>query len=102
MLYRSMRYFTRPMLLAADRERREAGIPARHEHPVFAKLPKKHRYVVVISHPFLRGLGDGVPQMLCVVQWAEGGLQWKMDVTLDRARRLPKMMVENPHLYRFT
>lgn len=101
MLFRSMRYFTRPMLIAADRERREAGIPLRHEHPPFRELSKKHRYVVVMSYPFPHGLGDGIPQTLCVLQWAEGGMQWKMDVTFERMRKLPRMMVENPHLYRF-
>jgi hypothetical protein len=101
MMYRSMRYFTRPMLVAADRERREAGIMSRHEHPKWTELSKKDRYVVVMTYPFLRGLGDRIPQALVVLQWAEGGMQWKMDVTIDRLRRLPKMTVENPHIYWF-
>lgn len=101
MLYRSMRYFTRPMLIAADRERREAGIVLRHEHPPFTQLSKRDHYVVVMSYPFLKGLGDGIPQTLCVLQWAEGGLQWKMDVPVERMLRLPRILVENPHVYRF-
>lgn len=100
MTYRSMRYFTRPTLLAADRERRAAGIKNRHAQPTLTRLPKAHRIAIVAAYPFLNGFGDGIPQMRCVVQWAEGGLQWTMDVPLERYRLLPKMTVEDSELYR--
>jgi hypothetical protein len=99
-MYRSLRYFTRPSLIAADLERAAAGIPDRHNHPPFHSLPRGQRFVIVISYPFLQGFGDGIPQVLCVVQWAEGGLQWTTVVTLVRFRGLPKMAVDNPHLYK--
>lgn len=97
--FRSMRYFTRPSLIMADIERREAGIPDRHAHPPFKKLHRGHRYVVVCAYPFLNGFGDGIPQVRVVIQWAEGGMQWTADVLMTRYRQLPKMSVENPHLY---
>lgn len=100
MHFRVFRYFTRPALIAADRERQEAGIRDRHEHPDYDTLPKKGPFVVKSAFPFLEGNGDRIPQVHCVIMWAEGGLRWEMDVTLDRFRHLPKMMVENPHAYR--
>jgi hypothetical protein len=100
MSYRAMKYFTRPSLRAAFRERAEAGIPDRHAHPPFSSLSKTDRYVVVIAYPFLQGFGDGIPQVRVVIKWEEGGLQWQMDITLARFKSLPKMNVENPEVYR--
>jgi hypothetical protein len=100
MTYRSVKYFTRPALIAADQERTAAGIPDRHAHPPYRKLPRAHRFVVVVAYPFLNGFGDGVPQVRAVLQWAEGGLQWTVDMTLARYRSLPKMTVDDPDVYR--
>jgi hypothetical protein len=100
MTFRAMRYLTRPMLVAAHQERCAAGIPDRHAHPPFRTLGKRDLYVVVIAHPFLLGFGDGIPQVRCIIQWAEGGLQWTMDMTVDRFRGLPKLHVEDAEAYR--
>ena len=100
MSFRSFRYFTRPALRAADRERREAGIKDRHAHPPYHKLPKGGRFVVKCAFPHLDGQGDGIPQMHCLILWPEGGLRWNMDITVERYRRLPKLETENPHEYR--
>lgn len=98
---RIIRYFTRPMLVAADRERQEAGIPDHHSHPPFRSLKKKHRYYVYISFPFWNGTHHApVPFMRVYIWWLEGGLRWWMDVTLTRHRRLPKVHADNPHFLR--
>lgn len=97
MHWRSMRYFTRATLFAAMAEAQEMGLPDRHASPARKELSKKHRYVVVIDYPFTMSKPHFVR---CVVQWAEGGLQWTVDVTPERYRALPKMQVDNPHLYR--
>lgn len=100
MYFRVLRFMTRPMIIAAHRERRETGIPLRHAHPPFRKLAKRHRYIIVMAYPFLHGAGEGIPHMNCVIMWPEGGLRWQMDITLDRWAMLPRMTVENPHAYR--
>lgn len=99
MLYRTYRYFTRPSIRAADREREDAGIQDRHGHPDYAELPKKGPFVIKAAYPFMTGCGDGIPQMHCIIMWAEGGMRWHMDITLDRYKRLPKLTSENPHDY---
>lgn len=101
MYWRSMRYFTRQALAAAMQECRDAGLPDQHESPKLRTLSKKHRYVIVIAHPFLSGNGTGVPHARCVVQWAEGGMQWTVDVLIPRFRSLPKMTITDEDLYRF-
>lgn len=101
MYWRTMRYFTRASLMAAMDERRAAGLPNWHASPARKELSKKQRFVVVIAYPFLSGNGTGVPHVRCVVQWAEGGMQWTVDVLLDRYRTLPRMSVTDDELYRF-
>ena len=100
MYLRVLRFMTRPMLIAAHEERREAGIPLRHNYPPFRSLSKRDKYVILMAYPFLRGSGEGVPHMNCVIVWPEGGLRWQMDITIARWKRLPRLNVENPHDYR--
>jgi hypothetical protein len=99
MYYRTFKYFTRPTIRAADREREEAGIADRHAHPNYSKIPKKARLVVKSMYPYKRGLGDGIPQVRCFIMWPEGGMAWTMDITPERYRKLPQFNCENVHVY---
>lgn len=101
MYWRSMKYFTRATLRAAVHERRAAGIPDWHAAPAWGELSKTDYFVVVIAYPFMTGAGTGIPHVRCVLQWAEGGMQWTVDVLVERFRRLPKTHVNDPELYRF-
>lgn len=101
MYWRSMKYFTRPTLMSAMADARAAGLPVWHASPLRRELSRRDRFVVVIAYPFMSGNGTGIPHVRCVLQWAEGGLQWTVDVLLDRYRNLPKMAVNDPNLYRF-
>ena len=98
MYWRTMKYFTRPTLMAAMEERAALGLPNWHVSPTRRDLSRKHRFVVVVAYPFLQ---NRPPFVRCVVQWAEGGLQWTVDVTVERYRNLPKMPVNDAELYRF-
>lgn len=97
--FRSLRYFSRATLRAAVEEARAAGIPKRHAAPLWKEISKRDRIVVVMSYPYLNTAH--APHVLCVVQWAEGGLQWQVDVLMDRFRSLPKIKIEDSDLYRF-
>jgi len=92
---RVMRYFTRPTLLGAYRELREAGVPDRHEHPRVETLPLKTKFYIVFAHPWH---SQGIVR--CLVVWEARGLGWWMDVGLDRWARLPKEEITNPHRFR--
>lgn len=101
MYSRTYRYFTRPMLIAADKERAAAGIRDRHGHPPYRKLPPAGRFVIKMAYPFQKGFGDGIPQVRCFIMWPEGGLAWTMDITTARWRKLPSFTTSNPHTYAF-
>jgi hypothetical protein len=92
---RRLRYFTRPTLLAAERDRIARGWSAQYEHPRFTRLPPGVRFPVIYDHAFH---SDG--WMLCVVLWPEEGIAWWMNVSFERFRSLPTVTV-HPDLYRW-
>jgi len=92
---RRLRYFTRPLLLAAERERVRRGWTDQYEHPRFTRLPAGARFPIIYDHAFHR---DG--WMHVVVLWPEQGMAWWMNVSFELYRKLPAMTV-HPDLYRW-
>lgn len=92
---RRLRYFTRPSLLAAERDRHERQWPDEYEHPTFTRLPSNERFPIIYDHAFQR---EG--WMLCVVLRPEAGIAWWMYVSFERFRSLPYMWV-HPDTHRW-
>lgn len=94
-MLRRLRYFTRPLLLVAERDRITRGWEDRYDHPRYTRLPPGVRFPVIYDHAFHK---DGWTQ--CVVLWPEAGIAWWMHVSFEVYRRLPAMTV-HPDEYRW-
>ena len=94
-MLRILRYFTRPTLLAAERDRLQRGWADVHAHPRFTRLPANVRMPIIYNHAV-----HWEGWYYCVVLWPEEGIAWWMHVSFAQYRKLPVMMA-HPDLYRW-
>jgi len=87
-VYRHLKYLTRPLILAADADRKAVGLPDRHQHPDFRRLPPAGKYPIIFAHPNYTERA-----MRALVLFEAKGLSWWMDIPFERYRRLPHTVV---------